>query len=92
MEDSNSLNGLYAQDFNRRHGRKGHLYEERFTTRVVDEERHFWATVNYIIENPFRAGLCADPRDWLWNWPRFPQPVTALPAVPLAGTSEGLSL
>ena len=24
------LNGLYAQRFNRRHGRKGHLFEERF--------------------------------------------------------------
>jgi REP element-mobilizing transposase RayT len=86
------LNGLYAQRFNRRHGRKGHLYEERFSSWVVDEERHFRAAVSYIVENPLRAGLCADPRDWFWSWPRYPQPVTALSTGPLAAASEGLSL
>jgi REP element-mobilizing transposase RayT len=86
------LNGLFAQSFNRRQGRRGHLFEQRFSAWVVDEESHFWATVNYIVENPVRAGLCTDPRDWLWSWPRVGQPVSAPQTVALTAMSEGLSL
>jgi REP element-mobilizing transposase RayT len=86
------LNGLYAQRFNRRHGRKGHLYEERFSSWLVAGERHLRAAVRYIVENPLRAKLCRDPREWLWSWPKFAAPASALVDVPLAATSEGLSL
>jgi REP element-mobilizing transposase RayT len=86
------LNGLYAQRFNRRHRRKGHLYEERFSSWLVEGERHLRAAVRYIVENPVRAKLCGDRRDWLWSWPGFGAAVTALADVPLPGTSEGLSL
>jgi REP element-mobilizing transposase RayT len=37
--------GLYAQGFNRRHGRKGHLFEERFWSWVIRDEDHFGAAV-----------------------------------------------
>lgn len=76
------LNGLHAQRFNRRHDRKGHLYEERFSSWLIDEERHLRATVSYIVQNPVRAGLCDDGRDWLWSWPRAAPPVVALQPCP----------
>ena len=31
------LNECYAQSFNRRHGRKGHLFESRYSSVVVDD-------------------------------------------------------
>jgi REP element-mobilizing transposase RayT len=64
------LNGLYAQRFNRRHGRKGHLFEERFWSWVIDDEDHLWAAVRYVLDNPTNAGLCVDWRDWAWSWAR----------------------
>jgi REP element-mobilizing transposase RayT len=73
------LNGLYAQRFNRRHGRRGHLFENRFSAWVIRDEEHLRATIAYVHENPARAGLCTDPRDWLWSWPRPQQ------AFPLSG-------
>jgi putative transposase len=62
------LNGLYAQRFNRRHGRKGHLYEERFSAWLLHDEEHLEKTIRYILENPVRAGLCGRVEDWLWSW------------------------
>jgi len=62
------LNGLYAQGFNRRHERRGHLYENRFSSWAIADEGHLNATIAYVLENPVRAGLCAEPRDWLWSW------------------------
>ena len=61
------LNGVYALRFNRRHARKGHLFAERFSSYVVHDERHLEAAVEYVLQNPVRAGLCDDARDWPWT-------------------------
>jgi putative transposase len=61
------LNGLYAMRFNRRHGRKGHVFAERFSSHVLRDERHLEAAIHYVLQNPVRAGLCAGPQDWQWS-------------------------
>ena len=61
------LNGDYARRFNKRHGRRGHLFEERFSSFVLRDEAHLQAAVVYVLSNPVRAGLCIDPRDWRWS-------------------------
>ena len=68
------LNGLYAQRFNKRHGRRGHLFEERFSSWVITSEEHLEAAIAYVIENPVAAGLCRDAREWAWSWPRLNPP------------------
>jgi REP-associated tyrosine transposase len=64
------LIGIYAQGFNRRHGRRGHLFEERFSCWVLESEAHLHASIRYVMQNPVAAGLCRDTRDWAWSWPR----------------------
>jgi putative transposase len=61
------LNGVYALRFNRRYGLKGHLFETRFSSYVLRDELHLAAAVHYILENPVRAGLCREARDWRWS-------------------------
>ncbi len=61
------LNGIYAQEFNRRHLRKGHVFEERFSAYVIETEEHLEAACNYILNNPVRAGLCAEAAQWPWS-------------------------
>ena len=65
------LNCLYAMYFNRRHNRRGHLFENRFSSWVVRDEAHLEATVGYVLENPVRAGLCRQASEWRWSWPRL---------------------
>lgn len=62
------LNGSYARRFNLRHERRGHLFGERFSSWLVESERHLEATIQYILWNPARAGLCPHPSEWEWSW------------------------
>lgn len=61
------LNGVYAQSFNRRHARVGHLLQGRYSARLVQADEHLLASARYIVRNPVRAGLCQHPREWRWS-------------------------
>ena len=61
------LNGVYAQRFNRRHDRKGHLFRDRYSAWVIEDEDHAVATIGYILHNPVHAGLCETPQEWRWS-------------------------
>jgi putative transposase len=65
------LNGRHAQAFNERHGRFGHLFADRFTSRVIETERHMWEACRYVVENPVRARLCDAAEDWPWSHSRY---------------------
>jgi REP element-mobilizing transposase RayT len=65
------LNGRYAQGFNGRHGRWGHLFGERFWTGAIEDEEELVAVCRYVVENPVRAGLCSHPADWPWTGWRY---------------------
>ncbi len=64
----------FSMWFNRRHGRRGPLWEERYrATRVEgagglspDGPSALLAVAAYIDLNPVRAGLCDDPKDYRW--------------------------
>lgn len=61
------LNGVYAQWWNRRHERVGHVTQGRFKAQVVQEERYLLAVCRYVLLNPVRAGLSSKPEDWPWS-------------------------
>jgi putative transposase len=61
------LNACYAQWFNRRRERSGHLFAERFHSVLVTTEEHMLGVVRYVALNPVEAGICARPQDWSWS-------------------------
>lgn len=61
------LSGSYAQEFNRRHGRFGHLFADRFHSVTIANDGHLLEVARYIALNPVRAGLCPTPADWEWS-------------------------
>jgi REP element-mobilizing transposase RayT len=50
----------YANSFNSRHNRDGHLFQNRYKSTVIDEERYFLALLRYIHLNPLRARIVED--------------------------------
>ena len=58
---------VYAQTFNRRHGRDGHLFERTYWAKRVDTAAYLFELARYVAMNPVRAGLCARPEDWPWS-------------------------
>ena len=47
----------YAQYFNRRHKRSGHLFENRYKSILCDEDNYLLSLVRYIHLNPVRASI-----------------------------------
>lgn len=47
----------YATKFNRRHGRHGHLFQNRYKSILCQEETYLLELVRYIHLNPLRAGI-----------------------------------
>ncbi len=61
------LNSRFAQWFNRRHKRRGHLFEGRFHGILVQKEAYLLELSRYIVLNPVRAGLVAGAAEWRWS-------------------------
>jgi REP element-mobilizing transposase RayT len=70
------INGIYAQAFNERHGRSGHLFGDRFASFVIRDDEHLRSASEYVLQNPVRAGLCKNAAAWPWSGAR--QAVTIL--------------
>ena len=60
------LHGHYAQLFNERHLRTGHVFGGRFWSVPVETDEHFEIASHYILDNPVTAGLVLRRQDWPW--------------------------
>jgi putative transposase len=65
------LNWAFARNYNERHNLHGHVFAERFQTRVIQDEDGVRRTCDYVLANPVRAGLCACIDDWPWSYSRY---------------------
>jgi REP-associated tyrosine transposase len=61
------LNGCYAQRFNRRWNRVGHLFQGRYKAILVEKDGYLLELVRYVVLNPVRAGWRQRPDDWRWS-------------------------
>ena len=61
------VNGTYTKRFNKRHDRRGCLFEGRYTATPIESEQHYNAALEYIRQNPVDARLCKRAEDWPWT-------------------------
>ena len=61
----------FAKQFNRRRGRKGHLWEGRYRNCIVQAASYFPRTMAYIDLNPVRANMVTEPGDYAWSGHRY---------------------
>jgi putative transposase len=64
-----SLKGKSARLCNQFLGRQGRFWEHENFDRVVRADR-FNSTIRYVLNNPVKAGLVSDWREWRWNYLR----------------------
>jgi putative transposase len=58
------LSGRVAQEYNRRKGRKGAFWEDRYHATAVATDEHLVQCLVYIDLNMVRAGVVSHPEDW----------------------------
>jgi REP element-mobilizing transposase RayT len=61
------VNTRYAQWFNWKYQRSGHLFQDRYKSEPVQNEAYFITAIRYIHNNPVKAGLCKKPDAYKWS-------------------------
>ena len=61
------LNGIYTQNFNRKHGTGGHLFQGRFKSVLVQKEKYLAELVRYILFLPVQSGFAKHPQQFKWS-------------------------
>lgn len=57
----------YVGWYNRKYGRTGHLFQDRFKSEAVDDDSYLFTVLRYIHQNPVEAGLCKNAGDYPWS-------------------------
>jgi len=60
------LHMRYAQRINREKGWKGHLWQGRYFSSLLDDA-YLWAAIRYIERNPVRAKMVRKAERYLWS-------------------------
>ncbi|BBO81281.1 hypothetical protein DSCO28_18470 [Desulfosarcina ovata subsp. sediminis] len=57
----------FTRFYNKRHGRRGYFWGDRFKSVIVEEGETLINCLAYIDLNPVRAGIVERPEDYRWN-------------------------
>jgi putative transposase len=57
----------YTQHINRKVGRTGRLWESRYHSCVVEQEKYLWAAARYIEQNPVRARIAERAEEYPYS-------------------------
>jgi len=68
-----SLKGWTARRCNRALKRQGQFWQHESYDHVIRNQSEWERVVNYVVNNPVKAGLVADWQDWKWSYCRQPK-------------------
>jgi len=57
----------YVYWYNLKYKRSGHLFQNRFKSEPIEDDRHLLSVVRYIHQNPLKAGLCDSSLRYRWS-------------------------
>lgn len=60
------LSRSYTAYFNKRYGKVGHLWQDRFRSKVIIKDRYLIDCIQYIEMNPVRAAIVKSATDYPW--------------------------
>ncbi len=61
------LLGVFAQTYNRKFNLHGHVWYDRFKSKVIIDFRQYLHTFIYISNNPVKAGIVGFPTDYFFS-------------------------
>jgi putative transposase len=57
----------HVRRYHRFHKSSGHIWQGRYKSFIVQEDKHLLTVVRYIEGNPVRAHIVPTARDWAWS-------------------------
>lgn len=58
---------VYAKMYNETEHRNGHVFQNRYYSECVENEKYFWNCINYIHNNPVKAQIVDFPSEYLYS-------------------------
>lgn len=62
-----SIGSRFANWYNKKYERFGHLFQDRFLSFPVETRQYFLCVLQYIHENPVKAKICMYPTEYQWS-------------------------
>jgi putative transposase len=84
------LQSRYARSYNRRHSRRGVVWQKRFHDEMLESDRHLFETIRYIALNAPRVRLAESAERWPWC--SYGAAVGAAPRDPIVDEAALLNL
>jgi REP element-mobilizing transposase RayT len=70
-----SIASSYVFYYNKKYGRIGHLFQDRFRSEPCNTPEYFFTLFRYIHQNPVAANLVSDINDYTWSsWREYVNP------------------
>lgn len=61
------INTKFACYYNKKYNKVGHVFRNRFKSEGIYSEHHLYSCVNYIFNNPVKAGICTQPQNYAFS-------------------------
>ncbi|MFC1679793.1 transposase [Elusimicrobiota bacterium] len=88
------FHGWYARRFNSKYSRVGHVFKDRYSSKLVADNAYILELSRYIHMNPVAAGLAFKPQEYEWSSfrshlaGRCRPPLSPIHAIPRFGESD----
>ena len=67
QEMMHQINNKYSKYFNYKYKRVGHVFQGRYKSIIVQDERYLLSVLRYIHQNPIKAYMCQSVDDYKWS-------------------------
>ena len=61
------IGSKYVIWYNQKYDRVGHLFQDRFKSEPVNDDRYYMTVLRYILQNPMKAGMEPAPGSYPWS-------------------------
>lgn len=61
------LNMIFGMHYNKKYNRVGYVFRDRFKSEGIYSEKQLYCCINYIYNNPVKAGICKYPGEYLYS-------------------------
>ncbi len=61
------LNGQYGMYYRKRHGGIGYVFQSRFKSTLIQQDKYLRMAIIYVLLNPVRGGLLKNPWEYSWS-------------------------
>jgi putative transposase len=59
--------GSYVLWYNKKYGRVGYLFQDRFKSEPIEDDTYFLTVLRYIFQNPVKAGIVTRIQNFIWS-------------------------